>query len=80
MVDYYYGVDKTESGPDRPQYSGRAVINPFVGFTGAIKLSERIFFEANFEYIHLDAGISDSPIVDDNYSFETSLTLNYLFF
>lgn len=64
LVDYYYGVQRQEAFPGRPQYQGRSAINPFVRLAASHALNSRWKLTAVAEHERLGAGIRQSPIIE----------------
>ncbi len=79
LTDYYYGVLAKEATPTRAEYKGDEVIDPF------ISMQTRYDFENNWSvigtvsYEMLGSGITDSPIVDDDYQVMVMVGMMYSF-
>lgn len=69
LTDYYYGVrsDEVRAGR-RPAYDAGADLNWFAGLNASYELDEKWSLFAGFTYELLGGEITDSPIVDDDYT------------
>jgi outer membrane protein len=68
LNDYYYGVRVSEAAPSRPAYNAGGSVGWLTGLQLNYKLSEKwsFFGLANLEW--LDKEITDSPIVEKEYT------------
>lgn len=67
-VSYYYGVSSAESRSNRPTYSPGGGLNAYLGVFYAHPLSKSWQWIVGARYTRLSAAVSDSPLVDRNYS------------
>lgn len=67
LVEYYYGVRLDEATPDRPAYSGSAVLNASVGLNASYELADSWEIIGGAEYTFLGDGITDSPIIEKDH-------------
>jgi len=79
MVDYYYGVRRSEERDDRAYYEGKSTFSPSVGLNGAVEIYDNIFFQGEINYEFLGSGITDSPLIDDDYVLAVAVSLSYSF-
>jgi outer membrane protein len=77
-VDYYYGVNDSESTASRAAYTGRATLNASVGLQLNYHLSRQQSLGAEIGVEHYGKGITDSPLV--NKSTTPILRLGYTYF
>jgi MipA family protein len=68
LADYYYGVRDSEERPDRPAYNPGSSVNWFVGLQADHQLTDNWTLFTSITYYWLDNNISDSPIVDRDYT------------
>jgi outer membrane protein len=68
LNDYYYGVRSSEAAAGRPAYDAGGSVGWLTGLQLDYKLTEEwsLFSMVNVEW--LDSEITDSPIVEDDYS------------
>lgn len=79
LNDHYYGVRPTEAIAGRPAYNAGGCVNWLTGLQLDYKLSEKwsLLSMVNVEW--LDSEITDSPIVDKDYSVSFLLGAMYEF-
>jgi outer membrane protein len=63
LVEYYYGVEPTETAAGRPAYSGNSTLNATVRLDLMYELSSDWEIIGGAEYTRLGDGITDSPII-----------------
>ena len=63
LVEYYYGVEPTETAAGRPAYSGKSTLNATVRLDMMYQLSSDWEIIGGAEYTRLGDGITDSPII-----------------
>ena len=66
LIDYYYGVRKSETTVNRKAFRGKAAITPFVGLEMKFGFSEHLGMEVMLGYEHRPNKITDSPIASKN--------------
>ena len=79
MVDYYYGVRRSEVRTDRSYYEGKSTFSPSVSLNGAVEIYDNVTLEGGVNVELLGSGITDSPLIDDDYVLSASLSLSYSF-
>lgn len=67
LVDYYYGIRQSEVTNGRHFYQGRATLNPYFKIAMARPINEHWLYRMHLHYESLGSGITDSPIVQDDY-------------
>lgn len=67
LVEYYYGVRPDEATPDRPAYSGKAVLNASAALNASYELTDSWELIGGAEYTRLGDGITDSPIIEKDH-------------
>lgn len=77
--DYYFGVNKDEVLPTRPVYSLSDSTNLRGGVAVVYNPWPAHFIGLNLGYTYFDPDISNSPIVQENAIFSTSLSYRYEF-
>lgn len=66
-IDYYFGVRPGEELlPDRPAYAGRSTTNLRISTRGTFRFDNAWALSGRLAFIGLGDGITDSPIVDRN--------------
>jgi outer membrane protein len=78
-VDYYYGVAPGEARPDRPEFSGQAVVNFRSSVFAFYRLTMRVTLVGLVQVQRLDNEIFDSPIVDKRRGYFGLVGVTYLF-
>jgi outer membrane protein len=72
-IDYYYGVKDNEVTVSRSAFTGKGAVNKSIG----LSISTPIFFDGftrlATQYTRYDSSITNSPLVDKNYSFSVTL-------
>ena len=76
-ADYYYGVQPEEANPSRPEYEPGSTVNPYVAIRVGYRLNERWMITGKIGVEFLDSAITDSPIVDKDRLWSTSIGLAY---
>ncbi len=79
IVDYYYGVRRSEVRTDRAFYEGKSTFSPSVGLNGAVKIYDNVTLEGGVNVEFLGSGITDSPLIDDDSVLSASLSVSYSF-
>jgi outer membrane scaffolding protein for murein synthesis (MipA/OmpV family) len=79
MVDYYYGVRRSEVRDNRAYYGGKSTFSPSIGLNGAVEIYDNLTLEGGVNWEFLGSGITDSPLIDDEYVLSASLSLSYSF-
>lgn len=79
LVDYYYGVQQSETTPNRTYYSGNASTNPFVELGFGYSFSDHLELTGGVKYVRLGKRITASPIVDQEYDASAFSALQYKF-
>ena len=67
LVEYYYGVRLDEATPDRPAYSGKAVLNASAALNASYTFTDSWEFIGGAEYTRLGDGITESPIIEKDH-------------
>ncbi|MEO0971493.1 MAG: MipA/OmpV family protein [Pseudomonadota bacterium] len=67
VVDYYYGVPADETGPGRPQYTGRASNTLRLVTRSSYRFSRCWALAGRLTADFLDDAVTDSPIVDRSF-------------
>lgn len=73
LVDYYYGVDATETGGGAPVYEGRSNVNLRAAWSLGYHLSKNWSLTGGVSYTRLGDGLDDSPLTQRDHN-----TLVYL--
>ena len=76
-ADYYYGVQPEEANPSRPEYEPGSAVNPFLAIRAGYRLNERWMITGKVGVEFLDSAITDSPIVDKDRIWSTTIGLAY---
>ncbi|UCG34694.1 MAG: MipA/OmpV family protein [Candidatus Omnitrophota bacterium] len=79
MVDYYYGVRSSEATAARPAYFPDDAINCSVKFDFYMGLSKDWLLVSRLNFNFLNDEISDSPIVDEEYTVTGLLGITRMF-
>jgi len=79
IVDYYYGVRRSEVRTDRAYYEGKSTFSPSVGLNGAVEIYDNVTLEGGVNVEFLGSGITDSPLIDDDSVLSASLSVSYSF-
>lgn len=79
LVNYQYGVSEKESRADRPAYSPKSTLNPYLGLTTIYPVSNKMNFIFSGQYKFLGDAIKDSPIVDKDHTLGGFTGLMYTF-
>ena len=67
LVDYFYDVPAEEGKSKDTAYQGKLSVNPYVRFEVTHQLSKHWRAKLNIKRIALGEGITDSPLVKDDY-------------
>lgn len=67
LVEYYYGVRLDEATPDRPAYSGKAVLNASAALNASYTITDSWELIGGAEYTRLGDGITDSPVIEKDH-------------
>ena len=76
-ADYYYGVQPAETNASRPEYEPGSAVNPYVGVRVGYRLGSHWMLTGKIGLELLDAAITDSPIVDKERLWSTTIGLAY---
>ena len=79
IVNYYYGVSKSEVTVARPLYQGSEAVNLELGLAAGYVINKNNLIMAFAKIKYFDDEINDSPIVDDNKSVGFGLAYRYSF-
>jgi len=79
LLDYYYGVEANEARAGRAAYDAGSDLAWYIGLGGEYKLDEKWTAMAGVVYEKHGSEITDSPIVEDNYSLGIFTGLTYKF-
>jgi outer membrane scaffolding protein for murein synthesis (MipA/OmpV family) len=74
---YYYGVQPEEASPSRPEYEPGSAINPFVALRVGYRLGSHWMITGKVGVEFLESAITDSPIVDRDRLWSTTIGLAY---
>lgn len=74
--DYYFGVDKHES---YSEYEVKSTLNKTAGIIGRYNINEKFSLNFVYNYRKLDKDISNSSIINKDYSTMTALSIAYKF-
>ncbi len=77
LVDYYYGVSAQEQQQNRPAYQGQATTNFGSSLEVRYRMSQRWRLQAETSITRLGQGITDSPLIDTHYRWNTMLSASY---
>ncbi|TYK65136.1 MipA/OmpV family protein [Colwellia echini] len=78
-VNYYYGVKANEVNPYTYQYQGESTVNTAIGISISTPILWGGFTQIAFDYTWFGAGISDSPLVDDDKNLSSRLLFSKFF-
>lgn len=67
LVDYYYGIDESETIYNSNLFEGKSSLNPYISIGYAYKLSPAWTFKSYFKRKRLDDNTYLSPLVEDRY-------------
>lgn len=76
-ADYYYGVQPAEANPSRPEYEPGSAVNPYLAIRAGYRFNERWMVTGKVGLEFLDSAITDSPIVDKDRLWSTTIGLAY---
>jgi outer membrane protein len=76
-ADYYYGVKPEEANASRPEYEPGSAVNPYVAVRVGYRLSPRWMLTGKVGLQFLDTAIKDSPIVDKERLWSTTIGVAY---
>lgn len=78
-VDYFYGVNESESSSLRAAYKGKSSTNAYVGVQGRYEITDHIEATIQASYTRFGSGLTDSSIVDEDGSFVSGIGVIYNF-
>lgn len=78
-VNYYAGVSQSDATLNRKAYKGDGAFAYKVGYTLVIPVSENVDITQGTGYSYLDSNLSDSPLIDSQNQWATTLGINYKF-
>ncbi len=67
LVDYYYGIDDSDSIYERDFFEGKSSINPYLSIGYAYKLSSDWMFKTYLKRKKLDSNTYLSPLIEERY-------------
>ena len=76
-ADYYYGVRPEEASASRPEYAPGSALNPYAAVHIGYRLGRRWMLTGKVGLTVLDSAVSESPIVDKDRRWSTSIGLAY---
>jgi len=79
VVDYYYGVDASETTSSRSAFTGKSTLTPYIGMQANANLSRSVSLNASVAYHHVPDEITDSPITDDDHDVRFNAGIAYWF-
>jgi len=77
--NYYFGVNEDEALDNRPPYYVSDSMNLGVGIAMVYNPWPEHFIAFNLGYTYFESNISDSPIIEENAIFTTSISYRYQF-
>ena len=79
MVDYYYGIDSSDTPNKASFFEGKSSINPYAKLFAAYKIDNhwKVFFSVNYK--SLSNNITNSPIVEDDDIVTSFIGASYVF-
>ncbi len=66
LVDYYYGLDARDGVEAQSFYQAEAGFYPSIRFSASRNISKQWDWLVFAKYTHLDAGMTDSPLVEEH--------------
>lgn len=79
LLDYYYGVDRTDTPDLRLHYTASSGITPRIGLSANREITQNWRWLLHFSYQHLPDALTESPLVDKNYRITTFAGVTYRF-
>ena len=79
LVDHYYGVQTNEVIAGRPLYVGQGSLNYNVTLNANWNVTKNIELLGQVKYEVLGDGITDSPIVDEDATYNFTVGVVYRF-
>ena len=76
-ANYYYGIKPEEANPARPEYEPGSAINPYLALRVGYRLNSRWMLTGKIGFEFLDAAIRDSPIVEKERLWSTTVGVAY---
>lgn len=76
-ANYYFGVSPAESNAWRPEYETGSTLNTVLKFRWGYQLSDKWMIKGNVKMEYLDSAITNSPIVEEEHLWSTSVGLAY---
>lgn len=77
LMDYYYGVAAHEAGLGREEYNAGSGMNPFVRVGWQRRLSPKWTLRANLQWDELSQAMTDSPLLEQDYSVAAFVGVKY---
>ena len=78
-TNHYYGVSLSESNAQRSAYTSGSALNAFFALRTRYEFSTHWDIGIEAGVTRLDSGISESPIVDEEYSTHGAISVSYNF-
>ncbi|USD37548.1 MULTISPECIES: outer membrane protein OmpV [Ferrimonas] len=78
-VNYYTGVSRSEAKVHRPAYQSSGAFSYNVGYALVIPVTKHLDITQSTGYSRLGSNMGDSPLVNSNNQWATSLGVNYSF-
>ncbi|CAM2811266.1 MipA/OmpV family protein [Vibrio rarus] len=79
FVNYYTGVSSSEATIGRPAYKADGAFAYKLGYTMLIPITEHLDITQATGYSYLDSNMSDSPLIDSQNQWATTIGVNYAF-
>ncbi|WP_261816603.1 outer membrane protein OmpV [Vibrio gallicus] len=79
FVNYYAGVSSSEATVGRPAYKADGAFAYKVGYNMIIPVTEHLDITQATGYAYLDSDLSDSPLIDSENQWATTVGVNYTF-
>ncbi|BDX08338.1 MipA/OmpV family protein [Planctobacterium marinum] len=79
LLDYYYGIDARDTFDATLHYTAGSAWFTQVGLSANRKITENWRWLLHISYNHLPSAMSDSPLVDKNYTITTFAGVTYRF-
>jgi outer membrane protein len=67
LVDYYYGIDKSDTAYNTELFEGKSSVNPYISLGYAYKMTADWVFKTYFKRKKLASNTYLSPLVEDHY-------------
>ncbi len=78
-VDYYAGVSKSDATSKRPEFKGDGALAYKVGYAMVVPITKHLDITQATGYSRLASEMADSPLIDSNNQWVTTLGVNYSF-